>query len=396
MRWTAAFLAMFLGSGCTHHFLKESTLRSSSTLSNLQTRQVLDNLAMLSCNEAANPCHLNLTAGLVQATDQGNGALAGTITAVPGMSSTSLTPAFSAQRGLVEQWSVNPVVDGGQLETLRLAYRKALDPGDRKTDDDIVDQIVGLCVRFTLLPKKKDTIQMILQYPESHAEAERIEDGLKSEITKLGKQIALMDGYAKEWKNKKTEKSLKLEMQLLELKEKQDYRRSQKHLMHQLMDPEAGVKGPLKSGNMPTVSLTPRKAPQGIARAEASDTALMILTALQAKAAPGYLPPTDLIWETTRNPALVDQAEDQIGRLEDLLTDEKFRSPWIQRGCKKDVPRHACYAGRFKDCGKECHVWVNPEHHAILREFTQIVLTLAANAAQDIPPSMPAFSPNLR
>ena len=112
-------LVVLLGSGCTHQVLQDNTLRSSTTLSSLQTQQVLDNLALLSSSEAANPCHVNLTGGLVQVTDQATGTLLGNLFSSGLASNNSLVPALSVQRGLVEQWSINPVADGEQLETLR-------------------------------------------------------------------------------------------------------------------------------------------------------------------------------------------------------------------------------------------------------------------------------------
>src|SRR5262249_33303074 len=146
VRWASLFLVLLLGSGCTHHFLKENTLRSSTTLSSLQTQQVLDNLALLSCSEAANPCHVTLTSGLVQATDQATGGALATLFSSGLANFNNFVPSFSVQRGLVEQWSVTPVTDGEQLQTLRVVYQKALHPEDTAIDDDIDDQIVSLCV----------------------------------------------------------------------------------------------------------------------------------------------------------------------------------------------------------------------------------------------------------
>jgi hypothetical protein len=433
MRWTSLFLAVLLGSGCTHNFLKNNTLRSSSTLSTLQTQQVLDNLAMLSCNEAANPCHLNLSGGLIQATDQGTASLAASVFSSGSSSNNNLAPSLSAQRGLVQQWSVSPVTDGEQLETMRVAYRKALDPADPNIDDAIMDQIVELCVRFSLLPKEA-TLRRILKKKQPRAEAWRVCEALRIELGKLDRKIFLLQSIAEKWEKNKD--YVDHQRQVMYLEEKKELREQQRALLldlAQLRDvfaPRGDDTGPVAAsatlvgltvspwGQAPFLALsaislgtapktrtlrrsafTSRGTQRQTESADASDTTQLILTALQAKSPAGYLPPTDIMWESARNPALVDQAEDQIGRLEELLDDStegRFRAPWIYKGCKKDIPRDACYVGHFKGCKQECYIWVMPEQYAVLRQFTQIILTLAATVPQDIPPFSPAFSPSLR
>lgn len=404
MRWVPLVFSALLGSGCTHNFLKENTLRSSGTLSNLQAQQVLNNLAHLDCDPATNPNHLNLSTGLVQATDQGSAAFLGNLFSTGAANNNSFNPTLSMQRALVEQWSVNPVTDGEQLETLRIVYQKALHPEDPNADEAIINQIIALCVRYSLLPKEQ-TLKRILAPKDQgpHKAALRLRYAMDKEITSLDERISLMKNYSKELeKQNKTKEALELQMQIRDLEEKKEFRETQRReLMRLASIPEQNFMTMLKYQEMKrmttlpkTSAAGPRRSPRAIAPSDASDTTLLILTALQAKkdAAPGYLPSTDVVWESTRNPALVDQAEDQIGRLESLL-EEQFRSPWLYRGCKKDVPRGACYVGHYKGC----YVWVMPEQYATFREFTQIVLTLGApNAATEFPAFSPVFSPGLR
>jgi hypothetical protein len=412
MRWILLCLAVWSGSGCTHHFLQENTLRSSTTLSSLQTQQVLDNLAMLDCNAAANPNHVNLSSGLVQATDQGSATFLGNLFSVGPGSFTSFVPSLSAQRGLVQQWSISPIADGEQLETLRIAYQRALHPEDAENNDAIIDQIVGLCVRHTLLPKKT-TIEHILKHRKSgagddknkpHKEALKLCATLHREIVGVDTRIARLSHYLKEWQEKANppanlSKTLELEMQILDLHDKRAVLESQHALLMDLAGLSANKE---PRGRSPGANS--RQSPLTKVAAETSATTQLILTALQAKAPAGYLPATDLMWESARNPAIVDQAEDQIARFEALLFDDdgkldknKFKSPWLLRGCKADVPRCACYVGRYKECGQERYVWIMPEHYPLLREFTQTILSLAApSPQQDIPARSPAFSPSLR
>jgi hypothetical protein len=398
-RWFVVLPVILFSSGCTHCVLEENTLRASSTLSSFQTQQVLDNLARLECDQAANPCHLTLSTGLVQAADQAAATLLGSLFSSGLSSVNSFNPAMSAQRGVVEQWSVNPVTDGEQLETLRIAYRKALYPSDPQIDDLIVNQIIGLSVRFSLLPKVT-TIKRILDHKRKDNKAYEtlvgIVAALTAETRRLDDKMAQMKDYVQRLQKDRPKDAYDIEMQILDLQEKKSLRRAQKAVLLDL----AGFAPVRSPGNLlPLRIRLQRHTPHGITHAEASEMALFILSAFQARpdAAPGYLPATDLIGESTRNPAAADQAEDQIARLESLLDDEKFKGDWIQRGCKKDVPHGACYVGHFRDCRSECYLWVAPEQYEILREFTQIILTLAApGPASEFPALGPAFSPGLR
>ena len=104
---------------------------------------------------------------------------------------------------------------------------------------------------------------------------------------------------------------------------------------------------------------------------------------------------------TRRNPGLIDQAEDKVKVLQELADpNSKFNAPWFFVGCKKDVPKCACYVGCYKACGRECYVWVMPEQVGMLRELTQVILTLAPNEKQDLGSMIPgrgaAFSPSFR
>jgi hypothetical protein len=398
VRWTCLALLICVGSGCTHNFLQQNTLSSSSTLSRLQTQQVLDNLALLSCSEAANPCHVNLASGVVQVTDSATGSMLGTLFSSGLANYNNFVPSLSVQRGLVEQWSISPVVDGAQLETLRVAYQKALHPDDAKVDDQIYDQIVSLCVRFTLLPKK-ETIEHILKPKsgEPHRAACEILRSLESELLKLGEKLDLIERRItvlnKNDKGRISKEALDLKIQRLTERDKFETVGEQWLELASL----AGIESHSTPGRgrARKTAYSSRRGQHALQDPESSDMTQLILTALQARQAPGYLPTTDLLWETTRNPALVDQAEDQIGRLEDLLKD--FRSPWVFQGCKKDVPACACYVGHANVCKHDCYVWVMPDQEALLRELTQIIMVLgAANPSQDIPARSPAYSPNLR
>ena len=72
-------------SGCTQVQLARSTINQGSTLSDLQRRLVLDNLAMFYANPDSLAWHVKLQGGLVQVADQGSLSLQGTIFTNPNM-----------------------------------------------------------------------------------------------------------------------------------------------------------------------------------------------------------------------------------------------------------------------------------------------------------------------
>lgn len=444
-----ALLLFFLAApGCAHNYLEHNTLQTAGTLSSLQTQQVMDNLARLCANPKANPTHVTLSAGLIQVADQGTGALAATL---QNRAATILSPGLSAQRGLVEQWSVAPIVDGSQLETLQVAYRKALMPNEPDADAKLKEQIVDLAVRFTLLPSKKTIVAILTEHgedcePGPNEIAAQLRITLGREIAQLRKAAEAANKAMGQEKGKayfdlamkKQELEAALETRaaqfrlLLELGPKKADERKECQKKKESKDKtEAKTEDEKKKAAMKAVEeqnkkaddlkkqgneaqlpdgvvapQTPRRAlpasssrrgpTQGDNSAETSSTTLLILTALQAKSPAGYLPRTDLLWQSVRNPALVDQAEDQIAALESLLNDDEFKAPWLCCStCRKDIPHCACAVGHAKVCGQECHVWVMPGDLDKLHKFTRIIMTLTSNAQQDIPPPSPAFSPTL-
>ena len=389
---TLVLMIALLSAGCTHNLLKESTLFSSGTLSTLQNQQVLNNLALLASDPAANVCHVNLKSGTIQATDQAAASILGNLFSTGLSSNNSLVPAISGQRTLVQQWVVDPVTDGEQLETLKVAYCKALNPYSMEVEDQIVDEIVRLCVRFSILPQK-ETITRILNREEPgvsdnpNTKVRQLIKSLDAEIEQYKERLEIMQNYETAWAEEKTKASLDLQLQILELKERIEYKTSQRDELNYLwlgIGYDTSVRKP---------AIPSREVGYGKQSALQSDTVLLILTVLQAGVPNGYLPSTDLVEMSPRNAALVDQAEDQLGRLESLFVNPMFQQQWICCGTKKDVPRDACYVSRTSHCNG-MYVWIDRQYAATLREFTQIILTLAApNTLSDTPSFGPVFSP---
>jgi len=144
-------LIIVLAAGCTHLALERRTVKQAATLADLQSQQVLDNLAMFASNPQALPWHLKLKDGLVQVTDQASGGITG-VFSWPRDVGSSVSPNISAQRAVVGQWSGEPAIGADDLELLALAYQKAVMPVDAQLDKEIRLKIWKLVVTCELAP----------------------------------------------------------------------------------------------------------------------------------------------------------------------------------------------------------------------------------------------------
>jgi hypothetical protein len=133
-KWSLVIPLTLALPGCANVQLKYSTVRSASTLTDLQYQQVLDNLAMYCVDPTALPWHVNLQNGAIQVADAGS---VGTIAQTDLSHAFTWSPYFTGTRSVVTQWSTIPVTDDTTLRLLRLAYQIAvsyraerdLDPG---------------------------------------------------------------------------------------------------------------------------------------------------------------------------------------------------------------------------------------------------------------------------
>jgi hypothetical protein len=119
-------------SGCaTHNALRNDTVRTTNTLTDLQYQQVLDNVARFQSSPDTVPSFAVATGGTVTVNDQASAgaspAYSPTLTflqqgggALPIL---SLLFPFTAQRTVTENWSLTPITDADNLRRLRCAYR---------------------------------------------------------------------------------------------------------------------------------------------------------------------------------------------------------------------------------------------------------------------------------
>ncbi len=314
--------------GCTHCQLQRNTVKTAGTISNLQYQQVLNNLAMFACNPEALPWHLKLQGGIVQVTDQATGEI-GAILQSGGPN--QFLPILAGQRTAVAQWQVDPAVDPDELDQLRLAYRKAIDPtdADGSIKRAIYKEVADLSATSGILLRESVLDELVAQrLQENGDDAEK-----QKELEKIREQIH------------------RLFRELHESVAKSESAKERERCIAQLLV----LTGEL--AELPFVSL------------------------------PSQTQKSQSIGD-------VQEAQDKIKALLELVEVDpgqpnKFTRQWLCWGCKKDVPRGACLVG----CYGGCYAWVMPQDRDMLREFAITVLTLAPIPSQSTSSPLVAFSP---
>jgi uncharacterized coiled-coil protein SlyX len=337
---------LLVATGCGSIQLQRSTIRQARTLSDLQYQQVLDNLAMFSCNPNALAWHLKIRSGLVQVTSQGVAGLTAQV-----LGAAELFPSAEASQAVVGQWDVDPTVEAGELKTLQLAYQIAINPGHPVFVNMIYRQICEIAVTQHVVPSREVTFNMLND----------------------------LQGFAS------PEKQNQIEQMKLHLKHVYD--RIEELASH------------------PTVQRREILPPQGAVSniTELEFHKQQVIGLLSSVCDLTYVP-IYIERRPERNVAVIEQAQDKIEALYQLVQEmsedgapNPFRTGWVNYGCKRDVPKCVCYVGRYKGCNGDCYAWVPDSQQAALRDFMLIVLRLAPAEKQDmtIPGRGAAFSPGL-
>jgi hypothetical protein len=120
-----ALLALSLGSGCANQQLRLSTLRQTSTLPDVQQRQVIDNFARLAANSGALPYYAAANQGTIAVSDQGSASLL--VTAVHKVFPSWAT-SLGLQRSITESWQTTPTNNPDRLKAMRAAYVSVVNP----------------------------------------------------------------------------------------------------------------------------------------------------------------------------------------------------------------------------------------------------------------------------
>jgi hypothetical protein len=119
-------LAASFGSGCAYQQLRFSTLRQTSTLPDVQERQVMDNFARLAANSGALPYYAIANQGTTTVLDSGTTSLA--LTAVHNaFPSWNPTP-YNLNRSITENWQTVPENNPDRLKAMRAAYLTVINP----------------------------------------------------------------------------------------------------------------------------------------------------------------------------------------------------------------------------------------------------------------------------
>ena len=117
MRTSVIVLICLFSMGCTHHQLRYGTVKQADTLSDVFTRQVLDNLAQFSVEPNSIP-HFAVPS-------EGANAVADTAT-VGGLALDAFrsSAVFGGSRGATESWVLDPVRNPDRLRRMQCAYQK--------------------------------------------------------------------------------------------------------------------------------------------------------------------------------------------------------------------------------------------------------------------------------
>lgn len=119
-------------SGCaTHRALRDDTVNTTNTLTDLQYQQVLDNVARFHANPDTVPSFAVASAGTVSIADTAGAGVSPTYS--PTLTSAlqgggalpilSLLFPLTTSRAVTENWSLTPITDADNLRRLRCAYR---------------------------------------------------------------------------------------------------------------------------------------------------------------------------------------------------------------------------------------------------------------------------------
>jgi hypothetical protein len=316
--------------------LARRTIQHGSTLSDMQFQQVLDNLAMYSCNPDAMAWHVKITGGVVQLADQGAGGIASNLGG-PGI----LAPSGSLQRNVLGQWNIDPVIETEELELLQIAYNKALNPfdPDGSIKREAYSKICDLANSYHISVSRDIALDMIEVMSEGvlPTQMERITQ-IRTEL------IRLYDEIDREAISVPPYDQQRIDRTGPEVTNKVEYLREQviRLLFEACQRPVGQVRGYHRPG---------------------------------------------------RNVGLVGQAEEKIEALLKLFDEDefgppnRFNQPWVCFGCQDDVPPCACLVGKYKGCEGECHAWIQPGATDQFRDFVLIVLALAPPSSQDVSPA---------
>jgi hypothetical protein len=127
LRHLVVCFVLCVACGCTHIPLRNNSVHEAATVGDVQTQQVLDNLAMFVCNPDATPYFSYPNESSVNITDTGSAELTPGWNLASGLLLfNSLGLRFNASRQAIDGFTVTPINDPRRLELMRCAYQKAV------------------------------------------------------------------------------------------------------------------------------------------------------------------------------------------------------------------------------------------------------------------------------
>jgi hypothetical protein len=129
-------MMLVTATGCSPDHLRDMTVATTATLSDMQYQMVLDNLAMMATNPDLIPWHAKLDSGTIQLNDEVAGSLGiAAIQVSKVFDWVQGSAMFTPRRQRTHQWDIIPVTNPKELRDLQAAYQQAL---GFETDKDLL------------------------------------------------------------------------------------------------------------------------------------------------------------------------------------------------------------------------------------------------------------------
>jgi hypothetical protein len=144
-------LASSVASGCANQQLRLSTLRQTSTLPEVQERQVMENFARLTANSGALPYYAIANQGTTTITDEGSSILA--LTAQRKVFPSFNPTPYNLSRSVTESWQTVPENNPDRLKAMRAAYLSVVNPNAiEQKDGDLLRAAIHGDPSYALSP----------------------------------------------------------------------------------------------------------------------------------------------------------------------------------------------------------------------------------------------------
>jgi hypothetical protein len=354
-----ATLVVVSFSGCTSNRLLRGTIEQAGTLTELQYQQVLNNLAMFCANPGAMPWHVNVRDGSTQIADVGSAQYVGDWHRAFGSH-----PTILGSRTVVEQWSMSPVTDDTELKLLRIAYRRALGSNETLKEEDFANDLA-----HELKKQSPDLNEFLDESDKSYEEHKTLYRNrfYKELVAKRASRNKDDVSFLKNFTNilfSKEFADLAFPVVAYDEFSHSAITLFQKYIDETISVTDEQVIAPWESiENM---------HPYDIGRFRIGDGPLQPYPNVKYTKEDG-------VWATDsdgdpqkRVTPFAAEIRRQVKEVQkDLL---EIHSGWYGVGGKKDVPRDACYVGRYRDC----YVWVCPAQVDELTRFTLKILNFAS------------------